>query len=64
MPKNPAAISLGSLGGKARAARMTREQRSQAAREAIAAFWANLTPEERTAEMKRRWKKRLKAQRS
>ena len=59
-PKNPAAVSLGRLGGKARAASLTAEERSESASKAVAAFWANLTFEERAAEMKRRAKKRKK----
>ena len=42
--KNPAAVALGKRGGKkgglARAAKMTPEQRSDAARKAVAARWA------------------------
>lgn len=42
--KNPAAVSLGRLGGlkggKARAANMTQQQRSDAARTAVQARWA------------------------
>lgn len=41
--KNPAAVALGKLGGakggKARAANMTRKQRSDAARKAASARW-------------------------
>jgi hypothetical protein len=43
VPKNPAAVELGRKGGlkggKARAARMTHEQRSEAARRAAQARW-------------------------
>jgi len=43
--KNPAAVALGKLGGakggKARAANMTKKQRSAAAREAAKARWRN-----------------------
>jgi hypothetical protein len=43
--KDPAAVALGRRGGlkggKARAARMTPEQRSEAARKAAAARWAS-----------------------
>ncbi|MEO7667097.1 MAG: hypothetical protein ABIU97_08715 [Dehalococcoidia bacterium] len=43
--KNPAAVELGRLGGKkggkARAASLTPEQRSEIARKAAAARWAN-----------------------
>jgi hypothetical protein len=42
--KNPAAVALGRLGGKkggkARAARMTAEERSEAARRAAIARWS------------------------
>ncbi len=42
--KNPAAVALGKLGGakggKARAARLTKEERSEAARKAALARWA------------------------
>jgi len=42
--KNPAAVALGRLGGKkggkARAARMTAEERSESARRAAAARWS------------------------
>jgi len=50
--KNPAAVSL----GKRRAATMTTEERSAAGR----AAWADLTAEERSAELKRRAKRRKK----
>ncbi len=43
--KNPAAVELGrkggQKGGKARAAKMSPEERSEAARKAAAARWAN-----------------------
>ncbi|MDA8395949.1 MAG: hypothetical protein M0T72_12090 [Candidatus Dormibacteraeota bacterium] len=43
--KNPAAVELGRLGGqkggKARAAKLTAEQRSEIARKAAAARWSN-----------------------
>jgi len=38
-PKNAAAVALGRKGGKARAARMTPEERSEAARKAVEARW-------------------------
>jgi len=42
--KNPAAVSLGrkggKIGGRVRAANMTPEQRSEAARKAVQARWA------------------------
>jgi len=37
--KNPAAVSLGRKGGKARAAKLTSEQRSEIARKAVQARW-------------------------
>ena len=44
-PKNPAAVALGRLGGKkgpnARAAKLTKEQRSEIARKAARTRWAN-----------------------
>jgi hypothetical protein len=44
--KNPAAVALGRKGGKiggvARAANMTPEQRSESARKAVLARWAKL----------------------
>ena len=43
-PKNPAAVALvklgGAKGGKARAAKLTKKQRSAAAKKAAAARWA------------------------
>lgn len=39
-PKNPAAVALGRKGGKARAEKLTAEQRSDSARKAIEARWA------------------------
>lgn len=56
--KNPAAVSLGRLGGKARAASLTAEERSESASKAISAYWAGLTAEQRSAVMKKRAKKR------
>lgn len=38
-PKNAAAVSLGRKGGHARAASMTKEERSDAARKAVQARW-------------------------
>lgn len=58
--KNPAAVSLGRRGGKARAANLTAAERSEGARKAVAAMWANLTPEQRTARAKKAAKKRKK----
>jgi hypothetical protein len=44
-PKNPAAVELGrmggKIGGKRRAAKMTPQQRSDSARKAALARWAN-----------------------
>jgi hypothetical protein len=37
--KNPAAVELGTLGGKARADKLTREQRQEIARRAAQARW-------------------------
>jgi hypothetical protein len=54
MPKNPNAVNLGRMGGKAKASRMTATERSQAMSDAVSAYWAGMTPEERTAELKRR----------
>jgi hypothetical protein len=46
--KDPAAVALGRKGGlkggRARAAKLTAEQRSEAARKAAAARWAKRTP--------------------
>lgn len=42
-PKDPAAASLGSRGGKARARNMTPEQRSQAAKKAAKSRWSEQT---------------------
>jgi hypothetical protein len=38
--KDPAAVKLGRKGGKATAARRTKQERSEAARRAILARWA------------------------
>jgi len=38
-PKNAAAVALGRKGGKARAAKMTPAERSEAARKAVEARW-------------------------
>lgn len=42
--KNPAAVSLGSLGGKARAKRLSPERRREIARKAIQIRWARRKP--------------------
>jgi hypothetical protein len=39
-PKNPAAVELGRRGGKARARKLTPEERTQAARKAVEVRWA------------------------
>ena len=41
MKKNRAAVSLGRLGGKARAEKLTTKQRKESARKAARARWAN-----------------------
>jgi hypothetical protein len=46
--------------GRRRWRGMTKKERSEHARKAVAAFWAKLTPEERSAEMRRRAEKRKK----
>jgi hypothetical protein len=48
--KNPHAVALGSLGGKQRAQRLTKEERSRIARKASRAAQKKITPEQR-----RRW---------
>jgi len=40
-PKNAAAVALGRKGGQARAKKLTPEERSEAARRAVEARWAN-----------------------
>jgi hypothetical protein len=44
MAKNPAAVSLGRAGGQARAANMSKADRSDAARKAAQARWKDRTP--------------------
>ena len=39
-PKNPAAVELGRRGGKARARKLTPEERTESARKAVEARWA------------------------
>ena len=51
----------GRIGGKRRAAKMTAKQRSEGAGLASRAYWDALSPEQRSAEMKRRAAKRKKA---
>jgi len=41
-PKNQAAVELGRKGGKATAAKRTKQERSEAARKAVEARWAKL----------------------
>jgi hypothetical protein len=50
----------GRRGGKRRAKQMTDEQRSQAASHAVKSFWDALSPEQRSAEMRKRARKRKK----
>ena len=50
----------GKLGGKKRATALTPEKLAEAASKAGKAYWAKMTPEERSAEMKRRAAKRKK----
>ena len=53
--KNPAAVALGRLGGKkggkARAAKLTTEQRKEIARKAAEARWKQQPPSPRTSEV-------------
>lgn len=51
--KDPAAVSLGRRGGKARLKKMTSEERAAVARAAAAARWEKLSPEGRTAAAKK-----------
>lgn len=46
--KNPAAVSLGKLGGKASAEALTKDQKLARARKAGQARWANRSPDERS----------------
>ncbi len=46
--KNEAAVALGALGGKARAKKLTDEERSESARKAVKARWGKKTAEERS----------------
>jgi len=41
MPKNKAAVALGKLGGKARAVKLSKDQRKESARRAAQVRWAN-----------------------
>jgi hypothetical protein len=58
--KNPAAVKLGRLGGRARSKSIPEEKRKEIAAAAGKAAWSKLSPEERSAEMKRRAVKRKK----
>jgi hypothetical protein len=57
--KNPNAVALGRLGGKKRAASLSKEERSRIARKASRAAKAKITPEQRRewgrAGAKARW---------
>jgi hypothetical protein len=57
--KNAAAVALGRKGGKARAEKLTPEQRSESARKAVEARWAKLRA--LTKDIDERSKKLLKA---
>lgn len=66
--KNPAAVALGRLGGRAsagkgaraRLAAMTPEERSALARRALKARWGKMTAEERSAFARKLWRIRRK----
>jgi hypothetical protein len=58
--KNPAAVALGGLGGRARAKSIPSEKRKEIASEAGLTAWKDVSAEERSAEMKRRAAKRKK----
>jgi len=45
--KDPSAVKLGRKGGKATAARRTKQERSEAARKAVLARWATKRKEEK-----------------
>jgi general stress protein YciG len=53
-PKNRAAVALGRKGGHARAANMTPEQRSEAARKAVEARWSRIETNLSALEAKQR----------
>jgi hypothetical protein len=57
--KNPAAVQLGSRGGKARAKSMSKEERTAAAKKMASALWSKKTPQQR-----KQWGKRLAAARA
>lgn len=50
MGKDPHAVALGRKGGKARAAKMTPKERSEACRKAVQARWKKAREQEREAE--------------
>jgi hypothetical protein len=52
--KNPSAMTLGRLGGRARATALSEKSRKEIASGAGKSAWQSLTPEERSTEMKRR----------
>ena len=47
--KNPAAVALGKLGGRARIDSMTDEELSEHQRKAVKSRWARMSPKERRA---------------
>ena len=49
--KNPAAVALGRLGGKARAKKLSQAERSESARKAVQVRLKSMTPEERSEAM-------------
>lgn len=52
-PRSNAAAELGALGGKARAAKLTKAERSEAARLAATARWKDHTPSRKRNTQKR-----------
>jgi hypothetical protein len=54
--KNPSAVKLGRLGGKARAKKLTKEELSEQGRKAVQARWAKARAAEKTASHRRRLK--------
>jgi hypothetical protein len=52
--KNPAAVELGSRGGKAKAKSMSKEERTATAKRIANARWSKTTPQQR-----KQWGKRL-----
>jgi hypothetical protein len=64
--KNPAAVELGKLGGKARAERLSREQLSRIAKKGVRARMKKLSSERRKEIAKRasaaRWSNRPKVE--